>query len=152
MIKEIMYSINSVLHANVKGPLLGNLNSSSTILNSSLIISLLRYSKGSRKHFLSAKYTRKQLFSAFIDVLQVLVILLLAVVYGDVILFFLIATIFCYFFTISKTYWCWSSCHSKESIRTFFFLLLPSKTSFSPYSFFLYGKSCNNKREVDERR
>lgn len=93
LIKVIAYSISSESHGSERGPLLCNPNSSSAILNSSWIISLLRYSKGRRKRFLSTVYTAKWPFSAIGELL----VSAGPVVCGNAILFRLIAASFCHF-------------------------------------------------------
>ncbi|KAG8650436.1 hypothetical protein MANES_07G039772v8 [Manihot esculenta] len=91
LIREIAYSIRSASQGSVSGPSLCNPNSSSAILNSSLINSLLRYSKGRRKRFLSVEYTTKWPFSAIDEVS------ILPMFCDDVILLRLTAAIFCHF-------------------------------------------------------
>ncbi|KAG8650435.1 hypothetical protein MANES_07G039097v8, partial [Manihot esculenta] len=89
--KATAYSIRSASHGSVSGPSLCNPNSSSPMFKSSLMISLLRYSKGRRKRFLSVEYTTKLPFSAT-DAVSVL-----PTFCEDVILLRLMAAIFCHF-------------------------------------------------------
>ncbi|KAG8650442.1 hypothetical protein MANES_07G042083v8 [Manihot esculenta] len=49
LIRALAYSMRSASQGSVSGPSLCNPNSSSAMLNSSLMISLLRYSRGRRK-------------------------------------------------------------------------------------------------------
>lgn len=63
-INESKYSIKTASKGKVRGPLLGNPNSSSANLRISLKMPLLRYAKGSTNRLESVVYTTKQPFSA----------------------------------------------------------------------------------------